>query len=166
MQGLWMLKLTGRWLFSLHCSQSRRQGREVEAEKEVRRLDRGHPANQWRRPGETLDTTNSPKSPLALSISFCSSVNTFPPSTSLCPHPIPTPNPVVPHGDPRLLLQAAGRPGSLPPISPEEGMRQAAECFPAHCCQWELLGVPGAGEDVSGAECFLADKASLSCRML
>lgn len=45
-------------------------------------------------------------------------------------------------------------------------MRQAAEWFPAQHCQWELLGVPGAGEDVSGAECFLADKANPSCRML
>jgi len=51
-------------------------------------------------------------------------------------------------------------------MSPEEGMRQAAEWFPAQRCQWELLGVSGAGEDVSGAECFLADKANPSCRML
>lgn len=45
-------------------------------------------------------------------------------------------------------------------------MRQAAEWFPAQHHQWELLGVLGAGEDVSGAECFLADKASPSWRML
>lgn len=59
-----------------------------------------------------------------------------------------------------------GQDQALPPVPPEEGMRQAAEWFPAQHCQWELLGVPGAEEDVSGAECFLADKANPSCRML
>lgn len=41
--------------------------------------------------------------------------------------------------------EQGGQVQTLPPVPPEEGMRQAAEWFPAQHCQWELLRVPGAG---------------------
>lgn len=100
----------------------------------MRRLDRGHPAHQWQSLGETLDTANSPKPLFAPINPFLLTSKHLPPPPSLfasIPPRLRTP--------PYPTTQG-GQDQALPLVSPEEGMRQAAEWFPARHCQWELLG--------------------------